>query len=390
MSRADLGSLAAYLENLKAKFIQPLERELERIESIAKGAQGAQSFDNYSSMIDALNSLSKDSMKVGANILIVTLNVPDLWVSEIKEESVPYLYSDDESFVQDLTEDGKIQVGHFVLSPLETLKVNLKEYVKFTDIMTTEKVGAAGLYEGAYGGISITNGKLCLAGTAYSGRLSDAFFKNPHLYGVPLLSLDLYRWLKVGLVQNTETWETADKTKACETIGALYNEPISDNSYYCVTISKNGQSKMYYADAPQAYSIARRTTGGRLRVGEPTDDDNATTKKYVDDNKGTKLYLHDITFTETSIGPEEKSNKIRIVSTKVEPYTSLSMDNLTDGSIISIQIHMFTGTSQAWSTYRDIKSSVINIHGMDASSATTASILFSQVNRGFSDTVTAL
>ena len=56
------------------------------------GANKAVSFVNYSSMITSLNTLSNTSYSVGQNIMIVTLNVPDLWVSEVAETSVAYTY----------------------------------------------------------------------------------------------------------------------------------------------------------------------------------------------------------------------------------------------------------------------------------------------------------
>lgn len=240
MSRADLESLRIYLENLKQKYIQPLENELERIESIAKGAQGAQSFDNYSSMITKLNSLSKNSMSVGANILIVTLNVPDLWVSEIADESVPYLYVNDEYFVNELSDDGKIQVGYFVLSPLETLKVNLIEYVKFTDIVdnVNEKAGLVKLKaHGQYGlRVDESNGFLTTQSPSVSNIKARDFKK-------PLVSNNIEDVMYYGVTGFKETWngqamvgsygnqkELSDDEKsiACEWLGSVRKKYVDD------------------------------------------------------------------------------------------------------------------------------------------------------------------
>ena len=47
-------------------------------------------------MISVFNNLSSDVYRIGQNILIITLNVPDLWVSDIAEESITYTYTTDE------------------------------------------------------------------------------------------------------------------------------------------------------------------------------------------------------------------------------------------------------------------------------------------------------
>ena len=100
------------------------------------GANKAVSFINYSSMITSLNALGNTSYNVGQNIMIVTLQVPDLWVSEIAETSVAYTYVSDDDFVNELTTNGSVQVGYYKLSALETQKVDLTEYAKLVDLDT--------------------------------------------------------------------------------------------------------------------------------------------------------------------------------------------------------------------------------------------------------------
>lgn len=105
---------------------------VEEVESIAKGANQAVSFGNYATMITALNALDAGAYNVGQNVMIVTLNVPDLWISAVEETSVSYTYGTDEQFVADLSANGSVQVGYYKLSALETQKVNLADYVKKT------------------------------------------------------------------------------------------------------------------------------------------------------------------------------------------------------------------------------------------------------------------
>lgn len=98
------------------------------------GANKAVSFVNYSSMITSLNTLPYATYNIGQNIMIITLEVPDLWVSGYEVENVPYTYVSDTDFVNELKTNGSVQVGHYILSALETQKVDLTDYVKNTDI----------------------------------------------------------------------------------------------------------------------------------------------------------------------------------------------------------------------------------------------------------------
>ena len=113
----------------------------EEAVTIAKGANVSLSFGNYASMISVFNALGNDVYRVGQNIMIVTLNVPDLWVSEIAETSTTYTYTSDEEFANELKTNGTVQVGFYKLSALETQKVDLTNYVKNTDVATASKLG---------------------------------------------------------------------------------------------------------------------------------------------------------------------------------------------------------------------------------------------------------
>lgn len=72
--------------------------------------------------------------KVGQNFYIAKLNVPDVWISAVhneKAEPFDWTGSDaEENFVSALTGNNGINVGYYTLSPLETQKVNLENYVE--------------------------------------------------------------------------------------------------------------------------------------------------------------------------------------------------------------------------------------------------------------------
>ena len=114
---------------------------INEVDSIAKGANQALSYGNYSTMITAFNSLANNVYNVGQNVMIITLQVPDLWISGIESTSQTYTYTTDEAFTTELNINGYVQVGYYKLSALETQKVDLTNYVTFDDYATAATTG---------------------------------------------------------------------------------------------------------------------------------------------------------------------------------------------------------------------------------------------------------
>lgn len=114
---------------------------INEVNSIAKGANQALSYSNYQAMISVFNNLSATTYNVGQNVMIVTLEVPDLWISGIDSSSTQYTYTNDSAFTTELATNGYVQVGYYKLSALETQKVDLTNYVQFTDYASTTKAG---------------------------------------------------------------------------------------------------------------------------------------------------------------------------------------------------------------------------------------------------------
>lgn len=135
---------------------------INEVNSIAKGANQALSYSNYQSMITAFNNLANNVHNVGQNVMIITLNVPDLWISAIESTSVPYTYTTDEAFTTELSTNGYVQVGYYKLSALETQKVDLTNYVTNTDYVESGKAGIIRLSSG----LGASNGYVYL--TVYS------------------------------------------------------------------------------------------------------------------------------------------------------------------------------------------------------------------------------
>lgn len=138
--------------------------------SIADGANQALSYENYQAMITAFNSLASTAYKVGQNIMIITLNVPDLWISGIESTSSTYTYTTDEAFKTALATNGYVQVGYYKLSALETQKVDLTNYVEFTDYASSSKAGVGKI--GTATGINISAAGVFYIASATSSEIN--------------------------------------------------------------------------------------------------------------------------------------------------------------------------------------------------------------------------
>lgn len=114
---------------------------INEVNSIAKGSNQSLSFANYSAMVTEFNSLAGNEYNVGQNIMVVTLEVPDLWISGIESTSSTYTYTTDEAFTAALATNGYVQVGYYKLSALETQKVDLTNYVTNTDYASNNTGG---------------------------------------------------------------------------------------------------------------------------------------------------------------------------------------------------------------------------------------------------------
>ena len=63
--------------------------------------------------VTALNGYPRTQLKGGDTIWIVETGTPDLWVTEVAQESVPYNYTTKDKFNQDLVDNKVLQIGYF-------------------------------------------------------------------------------------------------------------------------------------------------------------------------------------------------------------------------------------------------------------------------------------
>lgn len=139
---------------------------INEVNSIAKGANQALSYSNYQAMITVFNSLANNVYNVGQNVMIITLEVPDLWISSIESTSQTYTYTTDEAFTTALATNGYVQVGYYKLSALETQKVDLTNYVTNTDYATGQKGGVIKCFNSD--GLTTNNGTLITTTKTYA------------------------------------------------------------------------------------------------------------------------------------------------------------------------------------------------------------------------------
>lgn len=204
--------------------VSALEGEIEEVASIAKGAGQAVSYGNYSTMITALNLLPSDVYKVGQSIMIVTVEVPDLWVSAIGEESTEYTYTSDEDFVSAIKANGSVKVGHYQLSQLETQKVDLTDYVKNTDYATADKGGVIKINR-TYGLGVINDGYLYIYGATDNDLIKRKEFGQLRPGNVDSI-------VRIGLTTNKKELTADEQSSAHKWLG-LPEMVNAVNEYTC-------------------------------------------------------------------------------------------------------------------------------------------------------------
>jgi len=117
--------------------------------SIAKGANQAVSFFDYDELMDRFNNSDEtpvDKYKVGQNLYIQDVGVPDLWIVEVLDGHL-YRTESSEEFLQEILANDPegVHIGYYRVAMLETQKVDLTEYAKTDEIETKlDKVTSAG------------------------------------------------------------------------------------------------------------------------------------------------------------------------------------------------------------------------------------------------------
>lgn len=260
------------------------------------------------------------------------------------------------------------------------------EFVKFTDWASDNVTGVArwvsglGLKVDQYG-----RGQLVRAGEGDISAKTQEY--------KPIVPKTLDYAVKVGVTTNSETLTDEEKASACEWLGAVKKDTKSSNGVY----GKSAGNEILYSVSQWGAgggedAIARRTAKGGLRVAldETSDkpEEMATPRWYVDENKGTKLYLHTISFVE----PIEVSSYVSITAVAV---VTNSAEKITTTAVLINGIEMFWGNlvndpASACDKFKVIYTDILNklVGFIDFNNDTMFCMALPE--SGFDDTVTEL
>lgn len=238
--------------------LDSLSNDIDTAMSIAKGRATGYVFDTKDDMDAWLeNAENVSNLVLGDNLYIRAVDTPDYWWDGSSAQM------------------------------LETQKVDLTNYVKFTDYATKEKAGVSKI--NGFGLVINGNGVLEI----YQASKFD-IDKKENLYN-PITPYMLNYAVKVGITNNTETLTEEEKASACEWLGAVkQHNPTKKNSYWlygvqCLADGSIVQGIRQTSATRKVDCIPIYGVNGQLQVGDPSADYHATSKKYVDDSLDNKL-----------------------------------------------------------------------------------------------------
>lgn len=107
----------------------------DKITTVKNEAHRSVSYATLEELVDTVNTLAKNAFNVADNMFIKELNVPDFWVSEIKDTQKTATVADFGS-----SDYNNVQVGYFVLNKLETQKVDMTNAVTADDNLTADEI----------------------------------------------------------------------------------------------------------------------------------------------------------------------------------------------------------------------------------------------------------
>lgn len=267
-----------------------VDSEIKEIESLAKGAVSGESFMDYAELVEALNSANSTDYVNAQHLLVRTLGVPDLWIYEVSTEYVSYEYTDDEAIVE-AVKDGTLQIGYYVLSALETQKVDLADYAKNTDYATATKAGVIKIDRAQPYGLYIdpTTGLVSIMGAAQTRILE----KNSAMLPITPKYLDYA--VKVALSDSKEEWTDEDKQAVRQLVNVVGNEDYATTDGKAGIIALDKNKGIFRANLSPVLEIV---SAGESAIKGKTNKYNPITPWVLDYAVKTSLTTNTITLTE--------------------------------------------------------------------------------------------
>ena len=217
---------------------QTITGAINEVDSIAKGANQALSFADYETMVTTFNAAPASAYNIGQNIYILTLDVPDLWVSSVEASPVTYTYTTDAAFMTALETDGYVQVGYYKLSALETQEVDLTNYVQFNNYATDSTAGVVS--------IPANNGLQVSSGAVSTNKATNLQIDNFSDDYRPIVPSNLAYAIQKGITTNPNTLSAIEKTNACNWLGTGKMVTLTQADYDALVSGGTVDSATYY------------------------------------------------------------------------------------------------------------------------------------------------
>lgn len=125
------------LEEIDAE-VTEMKAAFPRLMALVESANCSLTFENYENFVLSVSNYSNEELKVGQSVYIKTLNVPDVWVYSVNTEFANYSFVSEEQTLKDIEESGYLTVGYYTFAGLETLKVDLEDYLTKEQIDVTD------------------------------------------------------------------------------------------------------------------------------------------------------------------------------------------------------------------------------------------------------------
>lgn len=124
-------AIANIINNLYSTDIdKPLSANMgNALREMIQGQEFGRSYNNIEDLVNALNEEELGAFKIPFLLLVIDLEVPDFWVAEVMETSVPYTYTTDEALIEAVKTE-PLQIGYYKISISETAKIDLTNYVQ--------------------------------------------------------------------------------------------------------------------------------------------------------------------------------------------------------------------------------------------------------------------
>ena len=318
-SRATAAQILNTTDKLKSqaeKAASDADDAVNYINTTLRDVSKAKAFDDYGALVNHLLTAQLDiPYAIGQPFYLIATSVPDLWVSGVLADYAPYEYTTTEKFLADMDANGgKVRVGNYQLSKLETAKITIdsaqekydenletedktvvgainelnEKKVGFNDYPTASKAGVI-KYEGNQFGIYLTGDGVIKTEPATEAEI----LAKVNIYK-PITPRRLSYAVKVGITTNTETLTDEEKASACEWVGAVKKDAsVATNLsplVYTNDTAKNHYLATNYRDyvaynIPMLYGAAsgKDVVTAYLLTATPVNDYHAANKKYVDD-----------------------------------------------------------------------------------------------------------